>query len=161
MVRDGPPTTSRRTNLSCVLTKSGGSETTPIQTIVHFAIDSVLVYEILEIDTFEIKRDKQKMNFSQEDENLLEKWITSALGQYNLPNAESITKYTITLLKKETDDPYTQCYHELESMLKPNTEDFLNNLFQVLDGNHDYKFPIMQQLILLCPVRWNLSPFPS
>ena len=101
------------------------------------------------------------MNFSQEDENLLEKWRTSALGQYNHPNAESITKYTITLLKKETDDPYTQCYHELESMLKPNTEDFLSNLFQVLDGNYDCELFLVQQLICPCPIRWNLSPFPS
>lgn len=101
------------------------------------------------------------MNFSQEDENLLEKWITSALGQYNHPNAESITKYTITLLKKETDDPYSQCYHELESMLKPNTEDFLSNLFQVLDGNYDYELFLVQQLISHCPIRWNISSFPS
>lgn len=101
------------------------------------------------------------MNFSQEDENLLEKWITSALGQYNLPDAESITTYTITLLKKETDDPYSQCYHELESMLKPNTEDFLNNLFQVLDGNDKMKLFLIQILMFSRHYRWNLPLFPG
>jgi ABC-type uncharacterized transport system fused permease/ATPase subunit len=74
------------------------------------------------------------MHLSKEDEINIERWLVRQLELMHLNNAETLSKYILSLLKQERDNLKQFCCDELRTFLKERTEDFVALLFSSLQG---------------------------
>jgi hypothetical protein len=74
------------------------------------------------------------MHLSKDDEISIERWLVRELELMHQNNAETLSKYILSLLKQERDNLKQFCHDELRTFLKERTEEFVALLFSSLQG---------------------------
>jgi hypothetical protein len=72
------------------------------------------------------------MKLSRDEEIRLERWLNHRLDHES--NAETLSRYVLSLLKEERGDNRQFVQDELRTFLKDNTTQFVDSLFSALKG---------------------------
>jgi RNA recognition motif-containing protein len=113
----------------------------------------ILISFVLERST----QTKVKMKFSREEETLLEKWMVQQLAAVHQNNAETLSKYILSLLKQDKDNMKQFCHDELRTFLKDRTEEFVSILFAALHGMRMWKSYLIVLFILFIDGSYKVS----
>lgn len=77
------------------------------------------------------------MKFNRDEEIYLEKWVIHRLEEMQQNNAETLSKYVLSLVKQDKENLQQFCHDELRTFLKDATQEFVSSLFQSIDGKNE------------------------